>query len=58
MYLNPEDVDIIEPPTIVSNIKNKETSKSNEYVEMPEVEIDEVIARNILARPSDGIIKK
>ena len=49
MYLNPEDVDIIEPPTIVSNIKNKETSKSNEYVEMPEVETDEQIEECVRA---------
>tara|TARA_Y100000590_G_scaffold437805_1_gene559869 strand:+ start:1444 stop:1563 length:120 start_codon:yes stop_codon:yes gene_type:complete len=39
-------------------MKNKETSRSDEYIDMPEVDIDEVIARNILAKPSEGIIKK
>ena len=58
MYFKPEDVEIKDPPTIVKRIKNVETSKSDEYVAIPDVEIDEVTARKILANPSLGIIKK
>ena len=58
MYLKPEDVDIKDPPTIVNNIKNKDKSRFEEYVDIPDVEIDEVIAKNTLANPSFGITKK
>ena len=58
IYFKPEDVDIKDPPTIVNRIKNSEMSKSEEYVDIPEVEIDEVTARKILATVSLGIIKK
>ena len=58
MYFKPEDVEIKDPPTIVKRIKNVETSKSDEYVAIPDVEIDEVTARKILANPSLEIIKK
>ena len=51
-------MDINEPPTIVNNIKNKDKSKFDEYVEIPDVEIEEVIAKNALAKPSSGIAKK
>ena len=30
MYLKPDDVDIKEPPTIVSNMRNKDKSKFDE----------------------------
>ena len=58
MYFKPEDVEIKDPPTIVKRTKNVETSKSDEYVAIPDVEIDEVTARKILANPSLEIIKK
>ena len=58
MYLKPEEVDISDPPTIVKRIKNKDTSKFDEYVAIPDVEIDEVTERKTLAAPSWGIIKK
>ena len=58
MYFKPEDVDIKDPPTIVKRIKNSETSKLDEYVDIPDVEIDEVTASKILANPSLEIIKK
>ena len=58
MYFKPEDVEIKDPPTIVKRIKNVETSKSDEYVAIPDVEIDEVTARKILANPSLEVIKK
>ena len=58
MYFKPEDVDIKDPPTIVKRIKNSETSKLDEYVDIPDVEIDEVTARRILANPSLEITKK
>ena len=58
MYLKPDEVDIKEPPTIVSNIKNKDKSKFDEYIDIPEVEIDEIIARKTLEKPWFGIIKK
>ena len=51
-------MDIKEPPTIANNMKNKDKSKSDEYVEIPEVEMDDVIANNTLAKPSSGITKK
>ena len=44
MYLIPDEVDIKEPPIIVKIIKKKDTSKLEEYMEMPEVDIDVVIA--------------
>ena len=58
MYFKPEDVDIKDPPTTVKRIKNSETSKLDEYVDIPDVEIDEVTARKILAIPSLEIKKK
>ena len=58
MYLKPDDVDIKDPPTIVNNIRNKDKSKFDEYVDIPDVEIDEVTARKILATPSLEIRKK
>ena len=58
MYLKPDDVDIKDPPTIVSNMRNKDKSKFDEYVDIPEVEIEDVIERKTLAIPSFGIIKK
>ena len=58
MYLKPEDVDIIEPPTIVNKIKNNDKSKFEEWVVIPDVEIDDVIAKNTLANPWLGITKK
>ena len=47
-----------DPPIMASNIKNKDKSKSDEQVVIPEVEIDEVMAKNTLANPSWGITKK
>ena len=41
-----------------NNIKNKDKSKSEEYIEIPEVERDDVIANKTLANPSSGITKK
>ena len=58
MYFKPEDVDIKDPPTTVKRIKNSETSKLDEYVEIPEVAIDDATARKVLAIPSLEIIKK
>ena len=58
MYFKPEDVDIKDPRTAVKRIKNSETSKLDEYVDIPDVEIDEVTARKILANSSLEIIKK
>ena len=58
MYLNPEDVDITDPPTIVNKIKNNDKSKKEEYVVSPDVDMEEVIARNTFAKPSSGITKK
>ena len=51
-------MDIKDPPTIVNNIKNKDRSKFEEWVVIPEVEIDDVIAKNRLATPSFGTTKK
>ena len=58
IYFKPEDVDIKDPPTIVRRIKNSETSKLDEYIDIPDVEIDVVTARKILATLSLEIIKK
>ena len=58
MYFKHEDVDIKDPPTTVKRIKNSETSKLDEYVDIPDVEIDEVTARRMLANPSLEITKK
>ena len=43
---------------IVKRTKNIETSTLDEYIDMPDVEIDEVTARKILATPSLEITKK
>ena len=51
-------MDIKDPPIIVNDIKNKDKSKFEEYVVIPDVEIDEVIAKNRLANPTFGTIKK
>ena len=51
-------MDIKDPPTIVKRTKNRDTSKFDEYVAIPDVEIEEVIARKTLANSSLGIIKK
>tara|TARA_B100001750_G_C14953937_1_gene324942 strand:+ start:31 stop:207 length:177 start_codon:yes stop_codon:yes gene_type:complete len=58
VYLNPDEVDIKEPPTIVNNIKNNDKFKSELYNEIPEVEIDVVTAKNTFAKPSSEITKK
>ena len=63
MYLMPDEVDIIEPPMIVKRIQKRDMSKSSElaneeYVVMPDVDIDEVIAKKASAIPSVGIKKK
>ena len=58
IYFKPEDVDIKDPPIIVKRIKNSETSTLDEYIDIPDVEIDEVTARKMLATPSLEIIKK
>ena len=58
MYLNHEDVDITDPPTIVNKIKNNDKSTFGVYVVIPEVEIDEVIAKSTLAKSSFGTTKK
>ena len=58
MYLKPDDVDIKDPPIMVKRIKNKDISKLEAYVVIPDVDIDEITANNILKIPSFGIIKK
>mgnify|MGYP007010379374 CR=1 FL=1 len=58
MYLNPEDVDIKEPPTTDNKIKNKDKSSLGVKVVIPDVEIDEVIEKSTLAKSSSGITKK
>ena len=58
IYFKPDDVDIKDPPIIVKRIKNIEISTLDEYVDIPDVEIDEVTARKILATLSLEIIKK
>ena len=45
-------------PQDVKRIKKSETSKLDVYVDIPDVEIDEVIASKILAIPSLEVIKK
>ena len=51
-------MEIKDPPTIVSKIKNKDKSIFDECIEMPDVDKDEVIAKSTLANPSSGITKK
>ena len=51
-------MDIKDPPTIVNNIRNKDKSKFDVYVVIPDVEIDDVIAKKILGNPSSWTIKK
>ena len=51
-------MDIKDPPIIVNDIKNKDKSKFEEYVVIPDVEIDEVIANKTLKNLSFGITKK
>ena len=58
MYLKPDDVDTKDPPIMVKRIKNKDISKLEAYVVIPDVDIDEITANNILKIPSFGIIKK
>ena len=58
VYLKPEEVEITVPPIIVSSIKNKDRSKFEEYVVTPDVEIEEIIAKNTLTKPTSEIIKK
>ena len=43
---------------VVKRIKNKDMSKLEEYVAIPEVEIDEHTDKKTLEIPSLGIIKK
>ena len=57
-YLKPEEVYINEPPTKVNNIKNNDKSSYDVWIKIPEVEIDEVIARKILTKSFCGIKKK
>jgi len=52
IYLNPDDVDIKDPPIIVSRIKNNDKSVLDEYTDIPDVESDEVIAKKTLLIPS------
>ena len=47
-----------DPPTTVRRIKKSDKSKFVEYVLMPEVDIDDVIAKKTLASPSLLITKK
>ena len=58
MYLNPEEVDINEPPIIVISMKNRDKSKEDEYSDRPDVESEDTTAKNTFAIPSLGIIKK
>ena len=51
-------MDINDPPIIVKRIKNSETSTLDEYIDIPDVEIDEITARKTLATPSLEITKK
>ena len=50
MKLTKDDVDITEPPTIVNNMKNNDKTKFGEQFVIPDVEIDDVIAKNTLAK--------
>ena len=43
---------------MVNRIKNKEISKFDEYIDIPEVAIEEVTARITLKKLSVGIMKK
>ena len=43
--MKPDDVDIKDPPTIVNSMKNSERSKFDEYVLIPDVEIDEELQK-------------
>ena len=58
MYFKPDEVDIKEPPIIVKRMKSMDASKLDEYVLIPEVDMDEVIAKKTAAIPSFGIIKQ
>ena len=51
-------MDIKDPPTIVKRTKNRDTSKFDEYVDIPDVEIDVVMASNTSATFPLGITKK
>ena len=42
----------------VRRIKNKETSRFDEYVEMPDVDIDDITAKKTLGIPSCENTKK
>ena len=53
----PDEVDINDPPIIVKRMKKRDASKLEEYVEIPEVEIEDVIAKKTLKIPSLRIIK-
>ena len=50
MYLKPDEVDIKEPPTIVNRIKNRAEFPLEVQTVMPEVEIEEIIAKNIFTK--------
>ena len=67
MYLIPDEVDSKDPPIIVKRIHKIDISilgkrKNEEYVVMPDVDIDDVIAKNsnsrnlIKEKPRMGII--
>ena len=51
-------MDINEPPITVNNIKNKDKSKLDVYIEIPEVDMEEATAKNTFEIFSLGIIKK
>ena len=57
MYLIPDEVDIKDPPIIVKRMQKRDMSKlrkraNDEYVLIPDVDIDEVTAKNTPAIPS------
>ena len=54
----PEVLEIKDPPIIVIRIKNNETSKLEEYIDMPEVETDEITANKMLKIPSSAERKR
>tara|TARA_B110000438_G_C15346501_1_gene450227 strand:+ start:320 stop:535 length:216 start_codon:yes stop_codon:yes gene_type:complete len=58
VYLKPEDVDIKDPPITVNNIRNKDKSKLDGEVVIPDVAIDDTIPRNVLKKFSFGTTKK
>ena len=63
MYLIPDEVDIKDPPIIVKRMQKRDMSKlrkraNDEYVVIPDVDIEEVIAKKTSAIPSVGIKKK